>query len=96
MKDRPFHCVDGSRSKYMLKTGGSWQIDKNGKKIIEGIFPRIIQLCIPPFVSSMEEMDNWRIKNGYMVELTNGGDNKIIKRLNEVALLKNNVKAIKN
>ena len=91
LKDRPFHCVDSSRSKYMLRTGDAWQIDKKGKQILEGIYPRMLKLCCPKQIKSPDELDNWKKHNDYMVELSRGGESKILKMLNEVSLLKNNI-----
>jgi len=88
---RPFHCVDDSRSKYMLRTDDSWVIDKKGKQIMEGIYPKVVELCVPPLTVNEKNFKEWETKNGYMVELTNGGKSKILSKLNETALLKNNV-----
>ena len=94
LKDRPFHCVDDSRNKYMLRTGDKWHIDKQGGQLMEGIYPRLLQLCIPKEISNADEIDDWKKENARMNEIANG-KNKILKRLNKVALLKNNVKQIK-
>jgi len=91
LKDRPFHCVDRARSKYMLRTGDAWQIDEKGKKILEGIYPRMLKLCCPQQIKSPDELDTWKKHNDYMVELSKNGEGKILKMLNEVSLLKNNI-----
>ena len=92
MEDRPFHCVDGARNKYMLRTNNTWQIDKKGEQVLEGIYPKMLKICAPnPNISSADELDEWKKHNDYMVELSNGGETKILKMLNEVTLLKNNV-----
>ncbi len=92
LEERPFHCVDGARSKYMLRTNNTWQIDKKGEQVLAEIYPKMLKLCAPdPNISSTSELDNWKKHNDYMVELSNGGEGKILKMLNEVSLLKNNV-----
>jgi len=91
MEDRPFHCVDESRNKYMLRIKDSWEIDNRGEKLLEGIYPRMLKLCCPKQIKSPDELDEWKKHNDYMVELSTGGENKILKMLNKVSLLKNNV-----
>jgi len=33
-KNRPFHCVDGARNKFMLKNKDTWKVDHNANEII--------------------------------------------------------------
>ena len=94
LEERPFHCVDDSRNKYMLRTGDEWVIDKKAEKIMEAIYPRILRLCVPKEISHYSELDNWSKENARMKEIAHG-KGKIIKRLNKKTLLKNNVKQIK-
>ena len=91
MEERPFHCVDASRDKYMLRTNDVWQIDRKGRKILEFIYPKMLQLCCPKQITSPDQLEEWSKYNKYMVELSNNGEGKILKMLNEVTLLKNNV-----
>ena len=86
---RPFHCVDASRSKYMLRTKNKWQVDRNAKMILEGIYPRVVQICVPKQMKDISELPRYQAENKRMIELANG-KNKILKKLNEVSLLKNN------
>lgn len=92
IEERPFHCVDDSRNKYMVRTNDTWQIDKKGEQVLEGIYPKMLKICAPdPNISSVDELDEWKKYNDYMVELSNGGEGKILKMLNKITLLKNNV-----
>ena len=94
MQDRPFHCVDDSRSKYLLRTNNTWQIDKKGEQILEGIYPKLLQLCAPKEISGYDELDEWKRQHNNMNELATYGEQRILKKLNKVALLKNNVKKL--
>ena len=91
LAERPFHCVDDARNKYMIRTNDTWQIDKRGEQVLEGIYPKMLKICAPQEISNANELDEWRKYNGYMVELSSGGEGKILKMLNKVSLLKNNV-----
>ena len=93
LEERPFHCVDESRSKYMLRTGNEWKIDKKAEQIMDAIYPKILQLCIPKTISCYEELAEWKVQSTRMSEIA-AGKNKIIKRLNKRTLLKNNVKKL--
>ena len=91
MNERPFNCVDDARNKYRIRTNNTWQIDKRGEEVLEGIYPKMLKICAPKEISNADELDEWRKYNGYMVELSSGGEGKILKMLNKIALLKNNV-----
>ncbi len=90
VKNRPFHCVDDSRNKYLLRIKDKWKIDKKAEKILEEIYPRIVRICAPKPIKSDKEIDGWKRQNARMNELANGR-NKIIKLLNKETLLKNTV-----
>lgn len=91
LNERPFHCVDGSRNKYMIRTNDTWQIDRKGKQVLEHIYPKMLKICAPKKIASLDELDKWSKYNKYMIELSNNGEGKILKMLNKVTLLKNNV-----
>lgn len=85
--NRPFHCVDSSRNKYILRTNNKWNIDEKGRQILGTTYP----IIRPLFDMSVEDIkkkeDNLRQIN----DLETNGQKKIIGELNTVALLKNNV-----
>ena len=87
---RPFHCVDESRSKYVLRTKDKWEIDKGAVEILEGIYPRVVQICAPKKMKDISEWKRYNKENNRMIELSKG-KGKILKKLNEVSLLKNNM-----
>lgn len=41
LSERPFHCVDTSRSKYVVFTDNQWQIDERGQKILRQVYPKV-------------------------------------------------------
>lgn len=36
IEKRPIHCLDTARHKYLLRTNGNWEIDMNGRRILDG------------------------------------------------------------
>ena len=63
----------------MLRTGNKWEIDKKGEQLMEGIYPRLLHLCIPKEISDANQIDDWKKENVRMNEIANG-KNKILKR----------------
>ena len=63
LNERPFHCVDDARNKYMIRTNNTWHIDKKGEQVLEGIYPKMLKICAPKEISNADELDEWRKYN---------------------------------
>lgn len=85
---RPFHCVDISRSKYLLRTNDDWEIDYRCAKILSTTYP-VLRKLYPVDMS----MGTDTIVNNIntLLEMEGKGSKKIISNLNNKTLLKNNV-----
>jgi len=40
-ENRPFHCVDDSRNKYLLYSENDWSVDRNGAKILREVYGKV-------------------------------------------------------
>ena len=94
IEERPFHCVDYSRNKYLLRISDDWKIDKNANKIINEA------------INKVREIYDTKIERGYSMEKTSRnyknitdlldletkGRKRILKELNKKTLLKNTIK----
>jgi hypothetical protein len=66
LSERPFHCVDTSRSKYIVFTENEWRIDERGQKILNQVYPIIRPVFpmqkdgvyIPDNINGLIEMEN--------------------------------------
>ena len=87
VEDRPFHCVDDSRDKFLLRSEDNWKIDLKGQKIMKHVSD-IIQPLYP-----IEDEPNivQRNKNAMEIVSLQQGDKKMIKELTNKTLFKNNV-----
>ena len=88
IEKRPFHCVDNSRNKYLLREKNKWGIDNKGEKILDAVYPKVIELCIPNPADCEKNYGRWKLQNKRMNDLANGRG-KIIKMLNRDASIKN-------
>ena len=94
LSDRPFHCVDASRSKYLLRVNDDWDIDNGGSKILREVYPKIKGVYeTDKRIDDMdsEEMSEYIKGASEMIELEKKGKKRIMKELNKKALLKNNI-----
>ena len=83
---RPFHCVDMSRSKYMLRSNDTWNVDLKGEKILKQTCPKIRSVYPTDDLSDMVTYG----KNMAQLLDMEYKSKKIIGYLNNKALLKNN------
>jgi len=90
---RPFHCVDGSRNKYLLHTEDEWSIDLNGNKILRETYPKVRgAFDIQVNRGDSMEVVNEKLKNIDQIrDLERYGKKRILKILNKKTLLKNNI-----
>ena len=93
IEKRPFHCVDGSRTKYMLHTNNDWVVDNNGTKILNSTYPKIRSVYNYRIIDNDCDLDD-KIENlKQLVNMeSNVGKKQILKELIKRTLLKNNVK----
>ncbi|MCH8171261.1 MAG: hypothetical protein IIB07_09080 [Bacteroidetes bacterium] len=93
LEKRPFHCVDGSRNKYLLYTKNEWSIDLKGDKILNEVYPKVKGIFnIETHRGDTMEQLNETIKNIDQIrELGKYGRKRILMELNKKTLLKNNI-----
>ncbi len=91
---RPFHCVDGSRTKYLLHTKDDWCIDIKGDKILNGAYPKIKDVYDVNILDTDSTLDREeKVKNlKQLIFMESTGKSQIMKALTKKALLKNNIK----
>ena len=85
--ERPFHCIDGSRDKYLMRTEDNWSIDSMGDQILDVVFPKV-----RPLYDLTTEDTNELSHNAEQLTNLENGRKKIIKELNNETILKNNMK----
>ena len=86
--DQPFHCVDGTRIKFLTKTLKGWTIDYGGEAIIYRAFAKVREVFPTDVnIGSLVQIENMK----KIFELETKGKRKIIKQLCKKTLLKNNV-----
>ena len=92
VENRPFHCVDDSRNKYLLYTGDEWRIDKNANNIIDCATSKIKELYDLEVKrgDSRAVRDSKVDKIGEMLDFEKLGKKKVLRALNKKTLLKNN------
>lgn len=90
MNDRPIHCVDIARLKFMIHCDGEWTTDIRGQKIVDAIIPKVYQT----YMDFADDSDNSDIKIRMMNESINLMNNKIkvINKVSSDAELKNCMK----
>lgn len=84
---RPFHSLDITRNKFLLRVDNKWCVDFNAEKLIKSTYAKIKELY--PIDDTIDL--NQKIKNmKNLIEIQDTNKKKIIKSLNEMASLKNN------
>jgi len=79
VKDRPFHCVDEPRNKYMIRVSDNWKVDKNADIIISIVIKKVRE------VVGTETTDQI-IK---LLKFETCGRKKLLKELNRTTNIKN-------
>jgi hypothetical protein len=82
---RPFHCVDGSRDKYLLREEDNWSIDLKGEKIMN----KAMNTTRDNYKYDLGELGDAMIKMGELLKLEQNGKKKILKDIKKKSLLKN-------
>ena len=89
--NRPFHCVDGSRNKYLLRTNNDWMVDRNASRIIDTTIEKIKSV----YDVDIKRSDKAKVRDKKLarlcelIDFEKTGKKKILKRLNKDTLLKN-------
>ena len=91
LRNRPFHCLDMSRNKFLLRTNDNWDVDNKGDKILENAYPMIRPLFNIDEDVALED----RIRNTKQIlDMEMNGRKKIVKELNDATYLKNSIPSI--
>ena len=93
MNKRPFHCVDESRNKYLLRTNNDWKVDNGGQRIIEDAIEKIRGAYNTEikYNDTREVRDRKLAIISDLMDLEIKGKKRILRELNKHTLLKNNV-----
>lgn len=93
VEDRPFHCVDDSRNKYLLHTSNDWKVDKNANKIIGEAINKVREIYDTKIEHgySKEKIDKNYKNITDLLDLETKGRKRILKELNKKTLLKNTI-----
>ena len=93
LEQRPIHCVDGSRNKYLVRQGGAWIIDNSGKLIIREAFDQLKDIYLVKLsdMTSNKNIDEVSDRVNQLLVIENKGKYKILGILNNMVLLKNNM-----
>jgi hypothetical protein len=78
-EERPIHCVDASRDKYIIRKDDNWLVDNDGRMIMEGTFKFVKQLYLDNAIEDMRDVT----KNGYDIE----GVDKVINNQKSAAYI---------
>ena len=87
ISDRPFHCIDISRDKYLMRSKDNWSIDSMGNQILDVVFPKVR----PLYDLNVGDTNKLEHNANQLTNLENGRK-RIIKELNNDTMLKNNMK----
>ena len=93
LKNRPFHCVDQSRNKYLLYRNNEWSVDISGSEILNKVYPKIHKV----FDITVHRGDSMRVIDKKLAnmdqirELEKYGRSRILKELSALTYLKNNI-----
>ena len=88
VEQRPFHCVDYSRDKFMTRSNNKWEVDMNADIILE----KVTDVVTPLYPTNIDDL-NQRTKNlKSITDLKSSDVNKaLIKNIKGKTLLKNDV-----
>ena len=91
VEDRPFHCVDDSRNKYLLYTSNDWKVDKNANKIITEVINKVREVYDTEInIETSKEETEKNYKNIIdLLDLEKKGRKILLKELNKKTLIKN-------
>ena len=92
-EERPIHCVDSSRDKYVVRKDNSWVVDNNGEMIVEKTFPMLKEVFIDESSKEIGRLAKDNDRKGidrviYNIEsaantISHKNDKKILKKFKE-------------
>ena len=93
VEDRPFHCVDESRNKYLLRIDNDWKVDKDASMIIEEAISKVrTAYDVNVKRTDSKKVIERKLKHlGDLFDFEKTGRKKVLRELNQTALLRNNV-----
>ena len=89
---RPVHLVDVARKKYLIRTGGNWECDFGGERIIQGVSDKIKNVWIGNPLYDTPDMVI--TKSEKITEFFNNS-HKILAYLNDHLILKNTIRKLR-
>ena len=94
VENRPFHCVDNSRNKYLLYTENDWKIDPNADKIIQTAVDKVSSLYETEITrqDTVKSRDRKLVNISKLIDLEKVGRKKILKELNKDTSIKTCIK----
>jgi len=79
MEERPFHCVDEPRNKYMVRVSDNWKVDKNADIIISIVIKKVRDVVGTETTDKIMKLLKFEIQ----------GKKKLLKELNRTTNIKN-------
>lgn len=70
-EERPIHCVDGSRDKFMIRKNNAWKVDNKGTMIVAGTFNMLKKIFIDDKGKELREKAKKRDYEGIDTIITN-------------------------
>jgi hypothetical protein len=86
---RPFHCIDTSRCKYLLRRKNEWDVDQCGESILSYGCNKVKDAYD---IDNFDDIEQYGKNIQQLLLLEKEGKPKILKELNKKSLLKNNIK----
>lgn len=94
IEERPFHCVDESRGKYLLYKANDWSVDNKAYKIITEVIRKVGEVYETKIerTDSLEER-NKKLKNiEKLMDLERRGRKRLLRELNRTTNIRNNIR----
>ena len=94
MEKRPFHCVDSSRDKYMVKSKDDWLIDYNGQHIWKTMCEKASEVYKPiqeKYINKELDIEQAHKYNSQMTEFLQA-KKKVLTLMEKDTAIKNNAK----
>ena len=90
VENRPFHCVDNSRNKYLLYTENDWKIDPNANKIIQTAVDKVSKLYDTDITrqDTIKSRDHKLVNISKLIDLEKVGKKRILRELNKNTSIK--------
>ena len=77
--ERPFHCVDEPRNKYVLRESDNWKVDKNAEEILSTVVKKVREVVGTDTINKIIKLLDFETR----------GRKKLLKELNRSTNIKN-------